>query len=146
MMTNIWSFAGLHFQLPSECDSSKSNYLDCGIRRELLNPDVSDTGGIIRLLVLEPLHTNSVAIKDDDYFAPEFVEFASGEFFKSMSDIVSINDSSSVDLSKRVRLGLEKVEPDDRIANVLIPGSSPLVFRIGNNDLQTLSRTPAFTI
>lgn len=62
-MSNIWSFAGLHLQLSSECDSSKSNYLDSGIRRELLDSDVSDTGRIIRLLVLEPLLSNSVAVK-----------------------------------------------------------------------------------
>ncbi|MDA9149563.1 hypothetical protein N9N71_03420 [Synechococcus sp. AH-229-G18] len=145
-MSNIWSFAGLHLQLSSECDSAKSNYLDSGIRRELLDSDVSDTGGIIRLLVLVPLLSNSVAVKNDEYVVPEFVEFSSGEFFKSLSDIVSIVDSSNVDLSKRVRLGLEKVEPDDRIANVLMPGSSTVVFRIGDNDLQTLSKTPAFTI
>ena len=136
----------VHLQLSSECDSSESNYLDSGVRRELLDSDVSDTGGIIRLLVLEPLLSNSVAVKNVDYVVPEFVEFSSGEFFKSLSDIISIVDSSDIDLSKRVRLGLEKVEPDDRIANVLMPGSSPVVFRIGDNDLQTLSRTPAFTI
>ncbi len=147
MMSNIWSFVVIDCQSSSNPSVATSvNLLESGIRRKLLDSSVEDNGGIVRLIALEPLLSNSVAIKGEDYVVPEFVEFASGEFFKPLGDFISITDVNDVDRSKNVRLGLEKVEPEDYIANVLIPGPSPMVLNFRNHDFQASSRGHAITI